>query len=127
MNDDLLFDSELAALATINAVPDTPERALCRAILADAIEAATSTSTAKKEQERLEAQLWLKSESDDWVLPCYEVCDFLGIDRGAMLKKLRPKFVKVKAAVKSESYLTTDKTRSADEDRVFLHTEIAGL
>ena len=92
MNDDLLFDSQQIIISGINPVVDTPERALLRAILEDAIEIAVGLAPVKDGRERLEARRWLESKSDNWVLPCGLACSFLGIDQGAMLKKVEPKF-----------------------------------
>ena len=92
MNDDLLFDGQQIVISGVNPVADTPERALLRAILEDAIEIAVGLAPVKDGRERLEARRWLESKSDNWVLPCSLACFFLGIDQGAMLKKVGPKF-----------------------------------
>ena len=105
MNDDLLFDSQQIVIFGINPVVDTPERALLRAVLEDAIEIAVGLAPVKNGRERLEARRWLESKSDNWVLPCGLACSFLGIDQGAMLRKLKPRF--------ANGYIPIPKPRSA--------------
>lgn len=84
-------DNALAATMPQDRPSDNPYRNLLRALLEDAIEAATG----KPKLDRLsylEARRWLESKTDDWVLPCNIVCFYLNIDQDAMLKALRPRF-----------------------------------
>lgn len=79
-------------IATARTVRDTPERALCRAVLQDAIEVATGATPIKDTKERVKAREWLRSVDDGWIMPCGMVCAALDIDQSAMLKKIEPRF-----------------------------------
>ena len=86
----LIDDRDL--IATVRMIQDTPERALCRAILQDAIEVATGIAPVKSVNERVEAREWLQSANDSWIMPCNAICAALDIDQGAMLRKIEPRF-----------------------------------
>ena len=70
---------------------DDPYYNLFRALLEDAIEAATGKPKLDR-MSYLEARRWLESKTNDWVLPCNTVCFYLEIDQDAMLKAVRPRF-----------------------------------
>jgi len=84
-------DNALAATIPQDHLPDSPYRNLLRALLNDAIEAATGQPKLDC-LSYIEARRWLESKTDDWVLPCNVVCFFLEIDQDAMLSALRPRF-----------------------------------
>ena len=91
MDSDYLFNGEYATLPAVVEQADTPERRLLRALLTDAIELATGMKPIK-DGAQVQARQWLESKNDDWIMPCSLVCAFLGIDQGAMLKEVKPKF-----------------------------------
>ena len=91
MNSDYLFDGGCATFPAVVEQADTPERRLLRALLTDAIELATGMKPVK-DGEQAQARQWLGSKNDDWIIPCSLVCAFLGIDQGAMLREIKPKF-----------------------------------
>lgn len=117
---DALFGDGRMVIPTVDLTINTPEHTLFRVLLTDAIELATGEKPAKG-KERREARRWLESRSDDWVLPCDLLCAFLGIDQGAMLKKLRPRFTsRSKRRHRMRNHVTID-------GGILLQTEITGL
>ena len=117
---DFLFDGEYVVIPIVNPVADTPERALLRAMLEDALELATGLAPVKDGRERLEARRWLESKSNNWILPCGLVCFFLGIDQGAMLKRIAPKFRSGKSRAGRRSFSIP---KSPDGDRLYILRE----
>jgi hypothetical protein len=75
-----------------DAVPDSPERSLVRAILFDAVECSTrhiDSRIPSQRKEAAEALEWIESDDETWFLSFRPLCNLLGVDDGFLRRLVR--------------------------------------
>jgi hypothetical protein len=96
------FDSRFSIITALELAlekPDDPYRNLLGAIFEDAVLVACGLTPAQP-WDRQQSQLWLASYGYDWIIPCRTICEELNISQDAMLRRVRPRFMKLPKDIK---------------------------